>query len=338
MSGTRSVSSKKRLFFLPPFLLSWWINVEKLGMTPTNTYHALSLSLSLSLRALQTSRGWLPVSLAWPYPSSCSAGSSACWAAVRSMIWCSMSLDFSSSWEVSCTLRKEHYPDAPQRGSKVFVNERVVKWCIREEMKMGCCRVWLVLGFFFFLSGRDMLHNLPLHMCGRDQLWTVPLPSLHVWDTRGHQPRLWLVHVLCVGWTGPYVAGWFPVYARSFPLPSTHPCGAQATAGERLRVTGRRTSNRHLSHPETVTSPVPETVFTQGLRAERAFTQPGTEKAQDTSSRSHENEKEVTFDWRRFQFLWCFFSVPLYEWSVQCYCLLFKRRIVIQIFSSCKVC
>lgn len=68
--------------------------------------------------------------------------------------------------------------------------------------------------------------------------------------------------------------------------------------------------------------------FTQGLRAERASTQLGTEKAQETGSRSRENEKEVTFDWRQFQFLWCFFTVPLHEWTVQCYCLLFKRRIV----------
>lgn len=121
----------------------------------------------------------------------------------------------------------------------------------------------------FFLSGRDVLHHLPLHMCGWDQLRTVPLPPLHVWDTGGHQPWLWLVHVLCMGWTGPHVAGWFPVYTRSFPLPSTHPCGAQAQAGERLRVTGCRSSNRHLSHPETVTSPVFRDSFTLGLRAER---------------------------------------------------------------------
>lgn len=67
----------------------WWINVLELGARPT-----------LLLCALQTSRGWRSVSLAWLYPSSCSAGSLACWAAVRSMIWCSMSLDFSSSWEV----------------------------------------------------------------------------------------------------------------------------------------------------------------------------------------------------------------------------------------------
>lgn len=118
--------------------------------------------------------------------------------------------------------------------------------------------VWLV--FSFHLSARDMLHNLPLHMCGRDQLWTVPLPPLHVRDTRGHQPRVRLVHVLRVGRTGPHAAGWVPVHAGPFPLSSTHPRGAQAQAGERLRVTGRRSSNGHLSHPETVTSPVQETV------------------------------------------------------------------------------
>lgn len=123
----------------------------------------------------------------------------------------------------------------------------------------------------FFIS-RDLLHYLPLHMCGRHQLWTVALPSLHVRNTRGHQSRLRLVHVLRLGRTGPDVAGWLPVYTRSIPLPSTHPCGAQAQAGERLCVTGRRTSNRHLSHPETVTSPAPQTSYTQGLGAERAST------------------------------------------------------------------
>ena len=163
-----------------------------------------------------------------------------------------MSLDSSSSWEVRCTLHKEHYPASPRRGSEVLVKERV-KRCISG-----------VSDLFFFspfhLSARDVLHNIPLHMCGRDQLWTVPLPPLHVRDTGGHQPRVRLVHVLRVGRTGPHAAGWVPVHAGPFPLPSTHPRGAQAQAGERLRVTGRRTSNGHLSHPETVTSPVQETV------------------------------------------------------------------------------
>lgn len=173
------------------------------------------------------------------------------------MIWCSMSLDSFSSWEVRCNIHEEHYPEWPQRGSKVIVGERVVKWCMRgDEIALLLCLTW-----FFFLSDRDMLHNLPLHMCGRDQLWIVPLSPLHVWHTRGHQSWLWLVHVLRMGRTGPYLAGWFLVYTGSFSLPSTDPGGAQAQAGERLCVTGCCTSNRHLSHPETVMSPVPETVL-----------------------------------------------------------------------------
>lgn len=83
-----------------------------------------------------------------------------------------------------------------------------------------------------------MLHNLPVHMRGWHQFRTLPLPPLHVRDTRGHQPRLRLVHVLRLGRAGPYVAGWFPVYPRPVSVPPTHPCGAQAQAGERLRVTG----------------------------------------------------------------------------------------------------
>lgn len=127
-----------------------------------------------------------------------------------------------------------------------------------HERRWKRVAAWLIFSFF---SCRDVLHNLPLHMCGWDQLWTVPLSSLHVWHTRGHQSRLWLVHVLCVGRTGPHTAGWFSLHAGSFSLPSTKPRGAQAQAGERLRVRRRCTSNGHLSHPETVTSPVPETVL-----------------------------------------------------------------------------
>lgn len=142
---------------------------------------------------------------------------------------------------------------------------RVVKWCTRWN--------WFAdMSDFLFLSGRDMLHNLSLHMCGWNQLWTVPLSSLHVWHPGGHQSWLWLVHVLCMGWTWPYVAGWVPVHTRPVPLPPTHTCGAQAQAGERLCVTGRCTCNTHLSHPETVTSPVPRTVSPRDT-AERAPTQ-----------------------------------------------------------------
>lgn len=201
-----------------------------------------------------------------------------------------MSPDSFSSWEVRCTLHKSTTRQSPQRGSGVFVREK------------GCCCVQLVL---CFLSDRDMLHNLPLHMCGWDQLWTVPLSPLHVWHTRGHQSWLRLVHVLCVGRPGSHVACRLPVHTGSFSLPSTNPCCAKAQAGERLCVTRCPTSYRHLSHPETVMSPVPETLSTRDSE-QRAFTQLGTGKAQDTGSHTHKPRREVTFDWRRFQFLWCF--------------------------------
>lgn len=219
-----------------------------------------------------------------------------------------MSPDSFSSWEVRRTCaHKEHYPDSPQRGSEVFVNQTV---------GLLLCLTW-----FFLLSDRDMLHNLPLHMCCRDQLWTVPLSPLHVWHTRGHQSRLWLVHVLCMGRTGPYVAGWFLVHTGSFSLPSTNPRGAQTPAGERLRVTGCSTSNRHLSHPETVMSPEPETVLPRDSEQR--------EPSQSLARR--------TTGWTRGD-IWLktisvplvLFSVPFYEWTVLCYCLLLKRRIVIQ--------
>lgn len=164
--------------------------------------------------------------------------------------------------------------------------------------------VWLFS--FFFLSGRNMLHNLSLHMCGWDQLWTVPLPSLHVWDTRGYQSWLWLVYVLCMGWTGPHVAGWFPVYTRSFALSSSHPCCAQAQAGERLRVTGCHSSNRHLSYPETVMSPVPETVSPRDSEhRQRERESLHTEKAHDTGSLS------LTWIWKRGDIWLKTISVPL---------------------------
>lgn len=190
-------------------------------------------------------------------------------------------------------------------------------------MELGCCCVWLGI---FFPSGRDMLHNLSLHMCSWDQLWTVPLPSLYVRHTRGHQPWLWLVYVLCVGWTGPYVAGRFSVHTRSFPLPSTHPRGAQAQAGERLCLTGRRTSNRHLSHPETVMSPVPETVLPRD--SARWIWHRDTTGHWLSLTRTWQKRWHLTED--DFSSSGAFLSVPLHEWTAQCYCLLLKRRIDIQ--------
>lgn len=112
-----------------------------------------------------------------------------------------------------------------------------------------------------FDSCRNLLHHLTLHVRGRDQLRALPLSSLHVRDPRGHQPRIRLVNVLRVGRPGPDAAGRLPVHAGPVPVPSADPGGAQAPAGERLRVTGGRSAEpgSHLPHPDMVTSPDLET-------------------------------------------------------------------------------
>lgn len=83
-----------------------------------------------------------------------------------------------------------------------------------------------------------MLHHFSLHVCGRDQLWTVTLSPLHVRDPRRHQSWLRLVYVLCVGRPGLDASRWLPLYSGPFIVPPPDPCGTQAQAGEWLRVTG----------------------------------------------------------------------------------------------------
>lgn len=54
------------------------------------------------------------------------------------------------------------------------------------------------------LFSRNLLHHLTVHLCGWDQLWVITLPTLPIWTSRWHQPRLWMVHVLCMGGPGPH--------------------------------------------------------------------------------------------------------------------------------------
>lgn len=198
-------------------------------------------------------------------------------------------------------------------------------------------------GFFSssFDSCRNLLHHLTLHVRGRDQLWAVPLPSLHVRHPRGHQPRIRLVHVLRVGRSGPDVAGRLPVHAGPLPLSSADPSGAQAPAGEWLRVTGGHSAEhgRHLPHPDTVTSPDLET---DPHRDSNRSGGGGTflhklapRTAQHTGSRSHETREQerqhLTADSLGSSGAFLFLSSPLscpslYKWTVQCYCLLFQEE------------
>lgn len=106
-----------------------------------------------------------------------------------------------------------------------------------------------------------------------------------------------------MGWTGPDVAGWFPLHTGSFPLPSTEYCGAQAEAGEWLCLTD-------LSHPEAVLCP-PETAFTQGLGAGRACLH---REAQDTGSHSCGKKRRKRRRLTEVHFSSSgAFSVPLHE-------------------------
>lgn len=141
------------------------------------------------------------------------------------------------------------------------------------------------LGFAF---GRNMLHNLPVHVRGWHQFRTVPLPSLHVRDTGGHQPRVWLVHVLRLGWTGPHVAGWLPVHPRPVPVPPAHPRGAQTQAGEWLRVT-----------QTPLTSPVDRDNFTQGLRRPESLWTNLAQRKHCTAAFVREKLDTETFEWRQ---------------------------------------
>nr|XP_023668527.1 transmembrane protein 178B-like isoform X1 [Paramormyrops kingsleyae] len=59
-----------------------------------------------------------------------------------------------------------------------------------------------VCGWTALPHGWHLLHNLPLHLCGRHQLRVLPLPTLPVWTARRYRPRLRLVHVLRLGGAG----------------------------------------------------------------------------------------------------------------------------------------
>lgn len=64
-----------------------------------------------------------------------------------------------------------------------------------------------------------------------------------------------------MGRPGPNAAGRLPVHAGPLLVPSADPGGAQAPAGEWLRVTGSRSAEpgSHLPDPDAVTSPDVET-------------------------------------------------------------------------------
>lgn len=93
-----------------------------------------------------------------------------------------------------------------------------------------------------------MLYHFLVHLCGWDQFRTVSLSALHVWNTRGYQSWVWLVHVLCLGRAGSHLAGRVPVHAGPLPLPASHG-GAEAQAGERLCLTSCHASQGHDPHP-----------------------------------------------------------------------------------------
>lgn len=78
--------------------------------------------------------------------------------------------------------------------------------------------------FYLFLPpARNLLYHLPVHLCSRNQLWAVTVSSILVWPSWGHQSRLRLVHVLCLGWFGSYVTGWLPVHTRTIPKQPLNP-------------------------------------------------------------------------------------------------------------------
>lgn len=68
----------------------------------------------------------------------------------------------------------------------------------------------------FPLSSRNLLHHFTVHVRGWNQLWAVPLPPLPVRTARRHQPRLRLVHVLCVGGPGPHSHLWLLLHSGPF--------------------------------------------------------------------------------------------------------------------------
>lgn len=66
------------------------------------------------------------------------------------------------------------------------------------------------------LSCRNLLHHFTVHLRGWDQLRAVALPPLPVRTPRRHQPRLRLVHVLCVGGPGPHSHLWLLLHPGPF--------------------------------------------------------------------------------------------------------------------------
>lgn len=223
-----------------------------------------------------------------------------------------MSPDFSSSWEVSCTLYKEQFPDSPQRGSGLSDNGDVVKWCTRGD-------------------GNGLLLCLTL------SLWqgrAASSPSAHVWP--GSTSNCPATPATCLGYqmtsamvmAGPcfvHGADWASRCLLVSCVPSLHPSILPTPPW--CISPGRRTAacdRPPLIQQTPVSSwnsdgPCSRDSFTLGLRAEREWEgarerEPSHNLAQrkhSTLALTHKKMmKEVTFNWRRFQFLWCFFSRP----------------------------
>lgn len=87
---------------------------------------------------------------------------------------------------------------------------QLVKWYVCHSSNFSFFSSLLLP---FPLSSRNLLHHFTVHMRGWNQLWALPLSSLPVRTSRRHQPWLWLVHVLCVGWPGPHSYLWLLLHS-----------------------------------------------------------------------------------------------------------------------------
>lgn len=80
--------------------------------------------------------------------------------------------------------------------------------------------MWQRFGVFLFFNVlfccfRDLLHNFPMYLCCRHQLWAVSLSTVSVWPAWWHWPWLWLVHVLRLGRPRPHPHCWFLLHPGS---------------------------------------------------------------------------------------------------------------------------